>query len=204
MKILFALFVFLLCPLFPAYAGELDPDPALPIPAITLDSAGNPVIAASPTSSAIDFDFLAGHWKLTNRKLTCRLHGCTAWTPDFVSFVDMQQVLGGKGNLDKYHEDVAGKVFDGLAVRLYDPQTRLWSIYWADGSRGSFDPPVTGSFENGVGHFFGRDHFEGKDIIVVFRWDARNPARPIWSQAFSQDGGKTWEWNSINVSERLP
>ena len=204
MKTAFAFLVFFLCSFASVHASELDPDLSVPVPAVTLDAAGNPVMTVSVTSSEKDFDFLVGHWKLTNRKLTCRLQGCTTWKPEFVSFVDMQQVLAGKGNIDKYHEDVAGKVFDGLAVRLYDPQSRLWSIYWADGNRGNFDPPLTGSFVHGVGHFFGRDRFNGKDILVVFRWDARHPARPIWSQGFSQDGGKTWEWNSINVSERLP
>jgi len=60
-----------------------------------------------------------------------------------------------------------------------------------------------GSFENKIGHFFCKDTFNGKKIIVVFRWDVRNPNLPVWSQAFSPDNGKTWEWNSINVSERI-
>ena len=63
---------------------------------------------------------------------------------------------------------------------------------------------IVGSFENKIGHFFARDTFKGQPIIVVFRWDVRNPQLPIWSQAFSTDNGKTWEWNSINVSERAP
>src|SRR5512133_3774376 len=68
---------------------------------------------------------------------------------------------------------------------------------------GKIDPPVVGSFnKNGVGHFFGKDTLNGKPILVVFRWDARNKERPIWSQAFSPDNGKTWEWNFFNVSER--
>ena len=66
----------------------------------------------------------------------------------------------------------------------------------------TLDPPVVGSFEKKIGHFFARDTYQGQNIVVVFRWDARNPQRPIWSQAFSTDEGKTWEWNSINVSER--
>ena len=65
------------------------------------------------------------------------------------------------------------------------------------------DPPVVGSFDqNGVGHFFGKDTLNGKPILVVFRWDARNKDRPVWGQAFSPDNGKTWEWNFFNVSER--
>jgi hypothetical protein len=31
--------------------------------------------------------------------------------------------------------------------------------------------------------------------VVVFRWDARIENNPVWSQAFSDDKGKTWEWN---------
>lgn len=36
---------------------------------------------------------------------------------------------------------------------------------------------------------------EGKDIVVMFQWDKTDPTKPIWSQAFSADDGKTWEWN---------
>ena len=68
---------------------------------------------------------------------------------------------------------------------------------------GVLDPPVVGSFENNVGHFFCKDTFNGKPIIMMFRWDARDPDRPVWSQAFSPDNGKTWEWNWYNVSERI-
>jgi hypothetical protein len=62
---------------------------------------------------------------------------------------------------------------------------------------------MAGSFESNVGHFFARDTFEGQPIITVFRLDVRNPSLPIGSQAFSSDEGKTWEWNAINVSERV-
>src|SRR6187549_4300136 len=90
-------------------ATPLAVDAALRIPSVMFDSAGNLSIKASATSSANDFDFLVGHWKLTNKKLKCRLHGCTEWSAPFESFVDMEKVLGGAGNLDKYHEEVAGK-----------------------------------------------------------------------------------------------
>src|SRR5881392_3971966 len=94
--------------------------------------------------------------------------------------------------------------FEGLTLRLFNPKTRLWSLYWVASNTGVLDPPVVGSFENNVGHFFCKDTFKGKPIIVMFRWDARNKDRPVWSQAFSSDNGKTWEWNWYNVSERIP
>jgi hypothetical protein len=88
-------------------------------------------------------------------------------------------------------------------VRLFNPKTRLWSLYWVASNVGVLDPPVVGSFENNVGHFFCKGTFNGKPIIMMFRWDARDPDRPVWSQAFSPDNGKNWEWNWYNVSERI-
>ena len=181
---------------------ELIPDMSLPIPQLHFDSAGALAIQASATSSEHDFDFLVGDWKLRNRKLKSRLTHSDEWT-EFESAVEMRQILGGMGNIDKYTELVSGKPYEGVALRLFNAKTKLWSIYWADSNSGALDPPVVGSFANKVGHFFARDTYKGQNITVVFRWDVRNPQRPIWSQAFSADEGKTWEWNSINVSERV-
>jgi len=181
---------------------ELIPDTSLPIPQLHFDSTGGLDVQASAASSEHDFDFLVGDWKLRNRKLKSRLTHSDEWTK-FESTVQMHQILGGVGNIDKYTELVSGKPYEGVALRLFNTRTKLWSIYWADSNSGALDPPVVGSFANKVGHFFARDTYKGQKIIVVFRWDVRNPQRPIWSQAFSTDEGKTWEWNSINVSERV-
>ena len=186
----------------PGADRELIPDTSIPIPALQLDSAGALIIQPSATSSEHDFDFLVGDWKLRNRKLKSRLTHSDEWIA-FESTVAMHQILGGMGNIDKYTELVNGKPYEGVALRLFNAKTKLWSIYWADSNSGALDPPVVGSFANKVGHFFARDTYKGQNIIVVFRWDVRNPRRPIWSQAFSADEGKTWEWNSINVSERV-
>jgi hypothetical protein len=181
---------------------ELTPDASIPIPPLRVDASGALLITASPASSVHDFDFLVGDWKLSNRKLKSRLTGSKEWLA-FESRVEMRQILGGVGNIDKYTETANGKPYEGVALRLFDTKAKLWRIYWADSNSGALDPPVVGSFENHIGHFFARDTYKGQSIIVVFRWDARNPQRPIWSQAFSNDDGKTWEWNSINVSERV-
>jgi hypothetical protein len=180
----------------------LIPDSTIAIPALQFDSSGALVIHASSTSSQHDFDFLVGTWKLRNRKLTSRLTHSTEWI-SFESRVEMHQILNGLGNIDKYTDHASGKPYEGVALRLFNPATRLWSIYWADSNAGSLDPPVVGSFEGKIGHFFARDTYHCRPIIVVFRWDVRNPSLPVWSQAFSTDEGKTWEWNSINVSERV-
>jgi hypothetical protein len=179
----------------------LTNDERLPIPKLTFDAQGALVITASATSSQNDFDFLVGKWKLYNRRLKKRLENNTEWV-EFESTVEMKKMLNGIGNIDTYRDSFVGKDFEGIAVRLFNPKTKLWSIYWADSNNGVFDPPQVGSFENNVGHFFAKDTFHGKNIIVVFRWDVRDKNKPVWSQAFSPDNGNTWEWNLFNVSEK--
>ena len=72
----------------------------------------------------------------------------------------------------------------------------MWSIWWFDGRTPSeLDPPVTGRFENGVGTFYSDDTFKGKPIRVRFTWSNITAASAHWEQAFSADGGKTWETN---------
>lgn len=187
----------------PASAQEsaLIPDSTVPIPQLRFDRRGALDIRASATSSARDFDYLVGTWKLRNRRLKARLAKSTEWVENDAR-VEMHQILNGIGNIDKFTDSSFGQPYEGVALRLFNPKTRLWSIHWADSNLGVMDPPLVGSFENKIGHFFGRDTFRGKPIIVVFRWDVRDPTQPIWSQAFSQDNGKTWEWNTINVSRR--
>lgn len=166
----------------------------LEIPKINFDSNGGLIVTASATSSNNDFDFYQGKWRLRNRKLKTKLNNCKEWL-EFESTQEMYKVLNGIGNIDNYLATFEGVPFEGMTVRLFNPKTKLWSLYWADSNEGKFDPPVVGSFDNNVAHFFTKDIFEGKKILVVFRWDARDMDNPVWSQAFSDDNGKAWEWN---------
>jgi hypothetical protein len=195
-----------ICSFAHAQTAVLTADPSLPIPKLSFDEKGDLKITASGTSSPSDFDFLVGKWKMHNRHLNKRLENCKDWT-EFDSSDENTKILGGNGDMDTYSTTQFpgqnGKLFEGLTLRLFNPKTRLWSLYWIASNTGVIDPPVVGSFDNGVGHFFGKDTFKGKPIIVVFRWDARNKDRPVWGQAFSADKGKTWEWNFFNVSERI-
>ena len=164
------------------------------IPKLVFDSNGAIVVTASPNSSKHDFDFFQGHWQIRNKKLVSRLNNCIEWT-EFDSIQDMQTVLQGIGNVDHFHATFDGEPFEGMTVRLFNPKTRLWNIYWADSNVGVFDPPVVGSFDNKIAYFFTKDVFNGQNIVVVFCWDARDENKPIWGQAFSNDNGETWEWN---------
>jgi hypothetical protein len=189
-----------------AQKNVLAADTTIPIPKLNLDSSGNLIITASATSSVNDFDFLLGKWKMYNRRLNKRLENCKDWT-EFVSWDEDNKIFDGNANMDTYTTTempgLEGKKFEGITMRLFDPNTRLWSLYWIASNKSFIDPPVVGSFENEVGHFFGKDTFNGKPIIFMFRWDIRNKDKPAWGQAFSADNGKTWEWNFFNVLERI-
>ena len=165
-------------------------------------AAGELEIRASASSSKNDFDFLVGNWKLKDKKLKSRLTNSNEWI-EFESTVEMHKLLNGIGNMDTYRTTIDGTPFEGIAIRLFNPQTKLWSIYWADSNVGVMDPPVVGSFEGNIGKFYCKDKYKGKDIVVVFIWDKTDPDNPVWSQAFSPDNGKTWEVNATNTSHRV-
>lgn len=152
-------------------------------------------IKPSATSSEKDFDFLEGKWKVHNKMLKSRLDNSKEWV-EFESELHLRKTLNGIGNVENYYATFDGKSFEGMAVRLFNPKTKLWKVYWMDSNNGTMDEvPVTGSFENGVGKFYAEDVFNNQKIRVLYQWNAANPEHPIWSQAYSTDNGKTWEWN---------
>lgn len=161
----------------------------------TTTTAVNSAIKPSAGSSQNDFDFLQGKWKVHNRKLKTRLAGSTVWD-EFDSELHMRKTLNGLGNIENYYASFDGKPFEGMAVRLFNPATKLWTIYWIDSNGCTMDEhPVTGSFEKGVGKFYANDMFNDKPVTVLYQWDATDLQHPKWSQAFSEDKGSTWEWN---------
>lgn len=151
-------------------------------------------IKPSATSSANDFDFLCGNWTIINRRLKERFAGSTEWI-DFPAYHAMGKILLGIGNTDIMSAKVDGKPFEGMSLRLFNPKTRLWSIYWADSNHGTLETPVVGSFDGNIGVFYARDTFRDQAILMKFNWDKSDQKHPVWSQAFSADEGQTWEWN---------
>ena len=145
---------------------------------------------------AHDFDFWMGSWKVHNRYLRERLRGSTDWV-EFDATSVARPLPDGLGNEDVFRTDHEGG-FTGLSFRFFDPTTELWSIYWADSRRpGLLDPPVVGSFSRDVGIFEGTDRLDGKPVHVRFTWAGVTTPTPRWEQAFSDDGGETWETNWV-------
>ncbi len=155
---------------------------------------------AQTPDGARDFDFWYGRWSVANRRLKARLCGCTEWE-EFEAVSCCRPLLSGFGNEDDFRSDHRPG-FVGMTLRLFNPTTRQWSIFWADNQRGVLDPPVVGSFVGDRGVFEGDDVLDGRPIRVRFIWERHGPGRARWSQAFSSDGGITWEQNWVMAMTR--
>ena len=147
-------------------------------------------------ATARDFDFLIGSWNVRNRRLRRRLVESEDWE-EFDATVVSRRLLNGLGNEDEFRTGYDGG-FVGMSFRFFDPERRRWSIYWADTRRpGVLDPPVFGGFSGDVGTFEGDDTHEGTPVRVRFTWSGVTGPTPRWEQAFSVDGGSTWETNWV-------
>ena len=148
-----------------------------------------------------DFDFLFGKWNGHQRRLRERLNHCTEWE-EFESTLVARPILGGLGNIDEVTMHRESGVAQGFTLRLYDTTTQEWSLYWASGGSSSIVPPTIGKFVNGIGEFYDHELIAGKHIFVRYLWTVISPDACHWEQAFSEDGGKTWETNWINEFTR--
>jgi hypothetical protein len=154
------------------------------------------LLEARERATAHGFDFLMGRWSVRNRRLVERLAGSDEWD-EFESKAAARLLPAGLGNEDVFCTEHDGG-FVGMSFRFFDPEAERWSIYWADTRRpGLLDPPVIGGFDGDVGIFEGDDTFEGRPIRVRFTWSGVTTPTPRWEQAFSDDGGDTWETNWI-------
>ncbi|MFF3665667.1 hypothetical protein [Microtetraspora malaysiensis] len=147
-----------------------------------------------------DFDFYIGTWNVANRRLVKRGAGSSEWE-EFPGRSVAHSVFGGAGNFDEI--TFPTKDFDGATIRLYDAERDEWSIHWINSTRGLDPVPVVGRFVDGVGTFYADDTDDGRPIRVRFIWSRITPDSCQWEQAFSYDGGQSWETNWIMASTRV-
>jgi hypothetical protein len=153
-------------------------------------------------STAHDFDFFMGRWNVHGRRLRERLADCDEWL-DITAVAEAWPLLGGLGNVDTFETDFGGG-FHGASIRFFHPDSETWTIYWADSRfSGPLAEPVVGKFENNVGIFEAEDTWDGVPILCRYTWSRVDTATPRWEQAFSTDGGETWETNWINDFTRI-
>lgn len=152
-----------------------------------------------------DFDFELGTWKIHLKRLEHRLTGSTTWV-EFDGTSVTRKVWGGRADLEEFETDspVGGHI-EGLTLRLYDPQTHQWSLYWATSKSGTIGTPTIGEFKNGRGEFYDTEPSgpDGRSILVRFIWSKTDTNSPHFEQSFSDDGGKTWEVNWITDQTRV-
>src|SRR5215475_11687410 len=149
-----------------------------------------------------DFDFEIGTWKTHIRRLVRPLTGSTTWVEmDGVTVV--RKVWDGRANLLELVADGPTGRFEGLNLRLYNPQSRQWSLNFVSSRDGTLSPPTIGEFRNGRGEFYSQETLNGKAIYVRFVISDITPDSCRFEQAFSDDGGKTWEVNWIAMDTRV-
>ena len=149
-----------------------------------------------------DFDFLHGSWNVHNRYLKERLKHSTDWI-EFDARSDAQPLLNGLGQLDRYSAVRDRSPVEGITLRLFNPTTGEWSLHWADTvGAGVLLPPMVGRFKGNVGEFFGDETVDGRRVLCRFHWTWTPDGSPRWEQAFSDDGGTTWEINWIMIFSR--
>jgi len=144
---------------------------------------------------ATDFDFLPGRWEITNHKL---VDG--EWQT-FMATSAAFAMLGGVGNHDHFLTDG----YEGFSLRLHDPETDVWRIWWSSTQRpGRLDPPVEGRFHgDGTATFEADDVLDGVPLRMRFVWSDITADSARWEQCFSYDDGTTWESNWIMELRRV-
>lgn len=168
---------------------------------INLTSVDSEQVTASRDGQH-DFDFEIGTWKTHLRRRLRPLTGSNEWVEyDGTSIV--RKVLKGKANLVELVVDGPAGHIEGVSLRLYNPQSRQWSLNFANANDGTLTTPSVGEFRNGRGEFFNQDTLNGRSILVRFVISDITPTSCRFEQSFSDDGGKTWEANWIATDTRV-
>lgn len=114
---------------------------------------------------------------------------------EFEAHADAHSLLNCARQIEQYVALRDGKQVLGTTLRLLNPATGEWSLYWADNIRPGLQPPMIGKFQGGTGDFFGDEEMDEKTVRSRFCWI--KGGSPRWEQSFSSDAGQTLELNWI-------
>ena len=149
-----------------------------------------------------DFDWEIGNWKTQLKRLQRPLSGSTTWV-EYEGTTVVRKVLDGRANLVELKVDGPAGHFEGMSLRLYNPQARQWSLNYANVSDGTLTTPSVGEFKDGRGEFYNQDRYNERAILVRFVITKITDDSYRFEQSFSDDGGKTWEVNWIAIDTRV-
>jgi hypothetical protein len=149
-----------------------------------------------------DFDFEIGTWKTHIHRLLHPLTGSTTWT-DYDGTSVVRKIWQGRANIVEL--EVSGRAgrIEGLGLRLYNPASHQWSLSFANSAVGTLGVPTIGEFRNGRGEFYDQEMINDRMVLVRNIWSDITPNSGRFEQAFSDDGGKTWEVNWIATDTRM-
>ncbi|PWT89881.1 MAG: hypothetical protein C5B54_08200 [Acidobacteria bacterium] len=149
-----------------------------------------------------DFDFEIGTWKTHVKRLVHPLTGSTSWV-EYDGTTIVRKVWNGRANLVELEADGPAGHFQGLSLRLYNPESHQWSLNFSNSAVGTMSTPTVGEFKNGRGEFYDQETLNDRAIFVRFLISDINPNSVHFEQAFSDDGGKNWEVNWIATDTRV-
>jgi hypothetical protein len=167
--------------------------------------AFKPIHAGDQTPAARDarhdFDFEIGEWKTHLSRLLHPLTGSTAWV-DYDGTTSVRKVWNGRANLVELEADGPAGHIEALSLRLYNPDSHQWSLNFANSAGGTVSTPTIGEFRNGRGEFYDQETLNGRSILVRFVISDITQHSCHFEQAYSNDGGKSWEVNWIATDTR--
>ena len=158
-------------------------------------------VAAPVSGGSEAFDFELGEWHAHLKRRVEPLTGSEKWV-EYEGPSVVRRVWGGKANLGEIDlRGEAGRI-EGLSLRVYNPQSGQWSIAFANSAVGTIGTPMIGGFRDGRGEFYNQEDYRGRAIFVRFVFSDITQKSFRLEQAFSADGGKSWEANWIATFTR--
>ena len=175
---------------------------AMALPGANASAPPNADPAAAHGEGQRDFDWEIGTWRTDLRRLAKPLSGSQEWV-EYSGTSVVRKVLDGRANLVELRvAGPAGRI-EGASLRLYNPQAAQWSLHYANVRNGELTQPLRGRFSNGRGEFYGQEDLDGKVILVRFVIEQATPDSARFEQAYSQDGGRSWETNWVAIDTRM-
>ena len=156
----------------------------------------------APRDGQHDFDFETGSWKTHLKRLLHPLTGSTTWV-EYDGTTIVRKVWNGRANLVELEADGPKGHIEALSLRLYNPDSHQWSLNFSNSASGTMGTPSIGEFKNGRGEFLDQEMLGARAILVRFVISGITPTFCHFEQAYSDDGGKTWEVNWIADDFRI-
>jgi len=170
------------------------------IAVLTRESAAAAASTAAQDANH-DFDFNFGIWTTHVSRLQHPLTGSNTWV-EYEGTSVVRKVWGGRASLFELEVNGSAGHIEGIGLRLYNPESHQWSLNWTNSTDAAMTQPMVGEFKDGRGVFFDQELFQGRAIFSRNGFADITPQSSRFEQAFSNDGGQTWETNWVMTFTR--